>query len=391
MKRIKLLVSFALLPVVGFGENIETVMQSVEKNNLILKSYYQTKIADQRAEKASNNLMNPDVEASYQWGKPGSIGNKQTLTATQSFDFPASYYYRTKATDHRIKQRDAIFQQERISILLQTQNLCIEIIYLNQLVNEYQQRLEHAGQLFKSVQRQFDAGGVSILDLNKSRLNLMNAQSDYDQAKAGKEGKQLALTQMNGGISIDLSQDHFPVPSVPLDFNSWYETTTGINPDLIAAQQESEATRRDLSLSKSNGLPKLTVGYTMEHLADELFQGAVFGVSLPLWENRNQVKQAKARMFAAEYQLQSKIIAQKAQYEELYKQLVQLDQNCKLYNETLLSMSNDALLLKAYQKGELSLLEYLIELSYYYDTKTKALELNRNVNMIYNEFMQLSL
>lgn len=391
MKRVKLLVPFALLPVLSFGQNMETVMQSVEKNNLILKSYYQTKIADQRAEKASNNLMNPDVEASYQWGKPGSIGNKQTLTATQSFEFPASYYYRSKATDHRIKQRDAIYQQERINVLLQAQNLCIEIIYLNQLVAEFQRRLEHADQLYKSVQKQFDVGAVSILDLNKSRLNLMNAQSDYDQAKAEKEGKQLVLTQMNGGISIELSQNNFPAPSVPVDFNSWYETTTGINPDLIAAYQESEATRRALSLSKSNGLPKLTVGYTMEHLADELFQGAVFGVSLPLWENKNQVRQAKARKVAANYQLQETIIAQKTQYEELYKQLVQLEQNCKLYNETLLTMSNDALLLKAYQKGELSLLEYLMELSYYYDTKAKALELNRNVNMIYNEFMQLSL
>lgn len=391
MKRIKLIISFALIPVISFSQSMETVMQSIEKNNLILKSYYQTKIADQRAEKSSNNLMNPDVEASYQWGKPGSIGNKQTVTATQSFEFPASYYYRSKATDHRIKQRDAIYQQDRINVLLQAQNLCIEIIYLNQLVAEFQKRLEHAGQLYKSVQKQFDIGAVNILDLNKSRLNMMNAQADYDQAVAEKEGKQLALTQMNGGIKIDLSQDNFPVPSVPLDFNSWYETTTGINPELIAAQQESEATRRTLSLSKSNGLPKLTVGYTMEHLADELFQGAVFGVSLPLWENRNQVKQAKARKFAAEYQLQNKIIAQKTQYEELYKQLVQLEQNCRLYNETLLSMSNDALLLKAYQKGELSLLEYLMELSYYYDTKTKALELKRNANIVYNEFMQLSL
>lgn len=390
MKRIKLIISFALIPVISFSQSMETVMQSIEKNNLILKSYYQTKIADQRAEKSSNNLMNPDVEASYQWGK-GSIGNKQTVTATQSFEFPASYYYRSKATDHRIKQRDAIYQQERINVLLQAQNLCIEIIYLNQLVAEFQKRLEHAGQLYKSVQKQFDIGAVNILDLNKSRLNMMNAQADYDQAVAEKEGKQLALTQMNGGIKIDLSQDNFPVPSVPLDFNSWYETTTGNNPELIAAQQESEATRRTLSLSKSNGLPKLTVGYTMEHLADELFQGAVFGVSLPLWENRNQVKQAKARKFAAEYQLQNKIIAQKTQYEELYKQLVQLEQNCRLYNETLLSMSNDALLLKAYQKGELSLLEYLMELSYYYDTKTKALELKRNANIVYNEFMQLSL
>lgn len=390
MKKINMLLSFALLPALVSANNIDSVMQCIEKNNLILKSYYQTKIADQRAERTNNNLVNPEVEGSYQWGKPGSIGNKQTLTATQSFDFPGSYYYRTKATGHKIAQLDAVFMQERIDILLEAQNLCIEIIYLNQLINEFSKRQGHASQLYKSVQRQFDAGGVSILDLNKARLNLMNAKSDYDKVNAEKEGKLLSLKQMNGGTEIKLTQDYFPSPSVPLDFQSWYESNTTKNPEIKAATEEFEATKRHVSLSKSKGLPKLTVGYTMEHLADELFQGAIVGISVPLWENRNQVKQAKARRFAADYQLQAVTITQKARYEELYKQLEQLERNCKLYNETLASMSNEQLLFKAYEKGELSLLEYLMELSYYYDTKTKALELNRDFNMIFNTFNKLN-
>lgn len=385
-----MLLLFALVPVLASANNIDSVMQCIEKNNLILKSYYQTKVADQRAEKTYNNLANPEVEGSYQWGKPGSIGNKQTLTATQSFDFPGSYYYRAKATGHKIAQLDAVFMQERMNILLDAQNLCIEIIYLNQLVNEYSKRLEHAGQLYKSVQKQFDAGGVSILDLNKAKLNLMNAKSDYDKVNAEKESKLLSLTQMNGGAEIKLTQDYFPSPAVPLDFQSWYLNNTKRNPEIIAATEEFEATKRNVSLSKSNGLPKLTVGYTMEHLADELFQGAIVGISVPLWENRNQVKQAKARRFAADYQLQSVTITQKTRYEELYKQLEQLERNCKLYNETLASMSNEKLLFKAYVKGELSLLEYLMELSYYYDTKTKALELNRDFNLIFNAFNKLN-
>ncbi|MGL5317725.1 MAG: TolC family protein, partial [Bacteroidales bacterium] len=138
-----------------------------------------------------------------------------------------------------------------------------------------------------------------------------------------------------------------------------------------------------------NGLPKITLGYTMEHLADELFQGAIFGVSVPLWENRNQVKQAKARKFASDFRKSDVSLSQHSYFADLYQQLTQLQKNCQLYKETLSSMIDEELLLKAYEKGELSLLEYLMELSYYYDTKTKALELYRDFNLTFNAFNKL--
>lgn len=390
MKKIYIAIAMFCSHAIGFAESMETVMNAIKGNNLMLKSLFQNAEADKRAERAINNLTNPEVEGSYQWGKPGNIGNKQTFTATQSFDFPGSYYYRSKVVNHKIAQREAILAKDRSQVLLQARNLCIELIYLNQLSQEYKLRLDHAKLLFDGVAKQFELGDVNILDLNKAKLNLMNAQSEYASVSTEKEGKELALIQMNGGINIQLTQDYFPTPEAPVDFHSWYGSSAEKNPDMRAAFEETEASKRALSLSKSNGLPKFSLGYTMEHLADELFQGAVVGMSIPLWENRNQVRQARARKFAAELQYREINLAQKAQFEEIYKQLVLLEANCKLYNETLSSMSNDNLLLKAYQKGELSLLEYLMELSYYYDTKTKALELCRNYNIKYNELMQYS-
>lgn len=390
MKKLILLTCSICCPAFLFAQNLTQVLEAVESNNLTLKSAYQYKEADIHAERATNNLLNPDAESSYQWGKPGELGNKQTFTATQTFDFPASYYYRNKTITHRISQRNAEYNQQRIQVLLDAGNLYIELIYLNQLYKELSQREEHASILFKGIEKQYEAGSVNILDLNKSRLNLMNATAEKGKVEAEKEGKQLLLNQLNGGISIPVSESTFPVPDVPVDFNSWYESSIVKNPYILAADENSKAALRSLHASKSNGLPKIKIGYTMEHLADELFQGAVLGLSIPLWENRNQVRQAKARKFASDFQKSEVSLNQYAYFADLYQQLIQLQKNTQLYKETLHSMSDEKLLQKAYQKGELSLLEYLMELSYYYDTKTKALELYRDFNLTFNAFNKLN-
>lgn len=389
MRKIILLTSGILCSTFLFAQNIQQVLESVESNNLALKSAYQFKEADIRAERTTNNLSNPDAEASYQWGKPGELGNKQTFTATQTFDFPSTYYYRNKTIGHRIAQREAEYNQQRVQILLEARNLCIELIYLNQLYKEFTLREEQASLLYISIKRQYDLGAVNQLDLNKARLNQINASAEKSKIDAERNGKQILLNQLNGGIPVSISEEDFPTPEVPADFAQWYQTSIGVNPYISAADQQVQAALRNLHTSKSNGLPKIKLGYTMEHLADELFQGAVFGISIPLWENRNQVKQAKARKFASEYQMNDITTSQRSYYADLYQQLVQQQANCQLYRETLHAMSDEKLLLKAYQKGELSLLEYLMELTYYYDTKTKALELYRDFNLTYNAFNKL--
>ncbi|MGL5771724.1 MAG: TolC family protein, partial [Bacteroidales bacterium] len=67
MKKIILLASGILCSTFSFAQNIQQVLESIERNNLTLKSAGQYKEADIRAERTTNNLSNPDTEASYQW------------------------------------------------------------------------------------------------------------------------------------------------------------------------------------------------------------------------------------------------------------------------------------------------------------------------------------
>lgn len=49
-------------------------------------------------------------------------------------------------------------------------------------------------------------------------------------------------------------------------------------------------------------LPKFSAGYSLERTLGQKYQGISVGISIPLWENKNRVKQAKAGVVAAQAQ-----------------------------------------------------------------------------------------
>jgi len=117
-----------------------------------------------------------------------------------------------------------------------------------------------------------------------------------------------------------------------------------------------------------------------EKVAGEQFQGITVGVSIPLWENKNTVKYAKAKAIA----MQSVEADVKLQFynemKALHAKVAALQNSVADYKKGLLAFSNSALLQKALDKGEISLSEYLYELSVYYDSTDKLLEMERNLN-----------
>jgi outer membrane protein TolC len=104
----------------------------------------------------------------------------------------------------------------------------------------------------------------------------------------------------------------------------------------------------------------------------EHFQGITRGMSVPLWQNRNRVKQARASALASARQLEDSRLQYYNHLQSLYQQAIALQRNIGRYSTSLNENANEALLLKAFQKGELSLLEYLLEMEYFYECSTNV-------------------
>ena len=115
-----------------------------------------------------------------------------------------------------------------------------------------------------------------------------------------QNGILIELKRLNGGEEIALSDSRYEDWVFPADFEQWYAQAEQKNPVLEYVKQELEVAKTQLSVNKTENLPDISVGYMRERVLEEQFQGITFGVSIPLWENKNKLKQAKAELRATE-------------------------------------------------------------------------------------------
>lgn len=117
------------------------------------------------------------------------------------------------------------------------------------------------------------------------------------------------------------------------------------------------------------------MGYAHEFEEGAHFNGASLGVSVPLFSSRHKVKAAEAAKAAAEFAMIVEADRTEAQVTALYNEVAALDEALKDPDEIFSATDYTSLLLKAYKGGELSITDYLRDLSWFYEAHMEYLEL----------------
>ncbi len=68
---------------------------------------------------------------------------------------------------------------------------------------------------------------------------------------------------------------------------------------------ELELKREEKNVMVGQNLPKLSAGYYSESVLDLKFKGFQIGITVPLWENSNTIKNAKSEVIFAEADVQT--------------------------------------------------------------------------------------
>jgi outer membrane protein TolC len=143
-------------------------------------------------------------------------------------------------------------------------------------------------------------------------------------------------------------------------------------------QQEIEISKKQVRLNNAMGLPKITAGYMSEKVTGEQFQGVTMGITIPLWENKNNVKFAKARSSAVESMQSDYKLQYYNSLKSMHQKALASASNVADYRSKLKAFNNSELLKKALDAGEISLIEYMLELSMYYDSVDNLLQMERD-------------
>lgn len=366
---------------------VDTVLAQIEQNNTTLVALQNRAEADKIGNKTGNYLQNPEVEFNYLWGND-ITGNRTDFKATQSFDFPTAYSYKNQISNIKNEQVELEYQKQRKELLLNARLICYDLIYTNTIKAELAKRFEHAKSIAGAYKAKLDNGETNVLEYNKAQLNLLNLTKEMEVLTIKQEALQAELTRLNGGVQITFSEKEFQDATVQEDFEQWYVQAEQTNPLLNWLKKEVELSQKQISLNKAMSMPKIQAGYMSESVVGQDFKGVTVGLSIPLWENKNTVKYAKANALALKNTASDNKMQLYSHLKVLHTKAISLQNKVGDYKTQLHSFDNTDLLKKAFDKGEISLINYMLELSIYYESINNILKLERDLNKTIAELNQ---
>lgn len=372
--------------------SIDEVLKSVEHNNKSLQANAKLADAQKLESQTGKFLANPTFEWEQMWGNRNNPGSEYAFTAKQSLDFPGAYTNKNKIATLKSGTIDLQFAAYRQQLLLTAKQTCIEIIYLRKQKVLLDERLDNAESMFALYQKRLASGDANQLELNKIQLELLNAQNQSRLNQAALNAALEQLQNLNGGNPITFENTEYPMGENLINFEQLQTDFIAADPNLKGLAGEQEIAKREIKLNRSLSLPKFDIGYKRSASSGNVASnGFVVGVSVPLFENKNTVKKAKAQAEFASASLEDNLLNLRTSLQQLYHQAEALQVSRQDYAEVLKQQRNVELLNKALNAGQLSVIDYFVELTTFYDSRQSYLDVEKEYHNILAQLYQYKL
>ena len=370
---------------------IEEVLARVEQASITMEAQRKLTEAQKLEAKTGNYLSNPSVGYESLWGSGENRGNSGELSVVQAFDFPSAYSNRNKIARLKGEMYDQEQKAFRRQLLLNAQMTCLEIIYLRQQEALLHERLENAQHLAQAYQQKLEAGDANIIAINKISLEQLNAQTALSLNETALRSKLEQLSNLVGGEPIEFTaQNYTPEPTLP-PLHLLEEQYLQNDPNLQALEHAYGIDQRSIALNQSLSLPQFEVGYRQNFGLEGKAKGFVVGISVPLFENKNKVKAAKARSFFSQAQLQSSKLNLSTELKQLYEQAQTLQRSGLELRQLLSRQNNLEILKKALDAGQIDIIAYFTEVNMLFESRAQLLTIERDYRLAVAQLFRYTL
>jgi len=351
----------------------EAIQMALQHNHNILAA--RTTIQQSEAEETTANLRpNPSLFADWEYLPLNRSGqNAEYLHDSTEGDLGLSYLLeRGKKRQHRLAAAKDITAQTRSLVADNERSLTFNTASLFVNVQLAESTLELADKDLKSFQKtvdlsqvRYDKGAISEDDYLKIKLQLLQFETDYQQAELAKVQALSDLRQLLGYESVAADYDvtgPFDYQSLKGNLEDFQLKALQNRPDLRAAQQGVTAATSQYDLQKAIGKQDVTVQGNYSHVNG--INAASFYGSIPLAIfNRNQGEIARTRFAITQAQEQEKATNGQAltDVRDAYEGLRVSDRIVQLYRSGYLDVAQKDrdIAEYAYQRGAVSLLDFL--------------------------------
>lgn len=343
--------------------SMESVLESIEKNNKTVQvaaQYWKAKQLEYRTGNAPDDLT---VGYDFMAGNPGA-GNQTEVLVSQSFDFPTVYAKRKQLADGKVAQTEFQMLAVKQDVLLEAKKLCMELVYHQKLQVQFDQRKQNTERLLSDFKKRQQEGSGNAMDVSKAQLQLLSVERHSAENASAIAMLNSKLIALNGGIEIAFTDTVYPLfPEVPSfeEIEQELEKNDAVREVLT---QQQNVVEKQVQLSKANWFPKLEAGFRHVSGFGQSFNGVHTGISLPLWANRNTVKQQKATLQYTQLNLDEHLNEHFHEIKQLYDQYLILKESKQQYEVALASINSEKLLNRSLEVGHISTIEYFMEMNY---------------------------
>lgn len=373
-----LLVAAGLLAAASLHAQSPALLDTIARNNPTLRAALAGRRAAEAANRAETRLPDPEAEVAYLAGSPSGVPNRTNVSLTQELDWGVLTGRRkglVEAADRTAAARQRGVYREVMADALEQ---LVLLVHGNRMVAEMEARLALAQQVEGLCLKLYDKGDLTEPEMNKARLNTVVAKADRQRAADERAAVMARLRALNGGLSFVCNDTVYSLPADDLcraaETRSLPRTAAVEGAEAAVAEAEAE-----VKLARAQQWPSFTVGFQGEYIRQNNYSGLSLGLSLPLWGNkRAEVRRREAELLASRLDLADTQLTAGAQQELLAQKTRRLLQVADELHQGLLATSNSRLLQRSLELGQISLLDFLLETSFYYAARTAWLEAERD-------------
>ena len=354
-----------------FNEVVETILD----NNAELKRLA-SEIRAQHLENAdANALADPEVAIGRVWGRHG-VGNKLQLDVTQEIQWPWLYAQQGKASDLVTNTALAEYNAARSDLKLQVTQELMQLVYVRHQMLLVKRLSDNMSKLEEAIDNGLNGGELTIIDKKKAEMEMYCINNTMN-ALSAQESQIMASIQGLSSCRIDLSHiSGYPVQQVYSidEYKSMAEFSPAINVQHAIAAQETQNEKVAL-LSR---FPTFTVGFQHQTEMGDRFNGFTLGMNLPVFQGRHARKAAIERREAASIASEGLSVKQNSEIDALYSDLLTSKKQIEDYERVFGDNKYLEYVLKAYEGGQITVLDFINEMQYYNNLSQTRLDAEYN-------------
>lgn len=369
----------------------EAFLQRIESTSPFIAAEREDADARITASRAGIGPENPDAEFAYMPGIERTESIRKSYSFTQTLAWPGEYVARSKYGKLERQQAETQYAGLRQDILLRAKLLCYDLVYLQKRGKLLDERLENARNLESSLQKMFDTGAATSLDLNKARINRTAVETLRNENRSQLEAKRQQLAALAG--TDDFRPEEFAYADNPAeDPEKVFREALEASPEIRAALLEADKSARNVSIQRGSTLPSISVGVAGERLSPtDSFLGVTTGISIPLWGGVDKVKAAKAQHRTARLRSENLRLETEAAIREKLTNVEQLKRSLAAYASLQEVEEGKRLLQKSFDLRSITVTNYLTDVQFYYDAEENYLSLELNLYKALAEILKYRL